>query len=103
LLKNNLKLYFVGYKKILIGAGETESAKDIEVEIIDLESSSSNCSNLKDFPKATHGAISGLDFNDNPVICGGYGNRYKQECFKKLLRRQTKRPLGCIITHNNFF
>jgi len=81
LLKNNLKLYFVGYKKLLVGAGETESAKDIEVEIIDLESSSSNCSNLKDFPKATHGAISGLDFNDNPVICGGYGNRYKQECF----------------------
>jgi len=37
----------------------------------------SNCSNLKDFPASTYGAISGLDFNDNPVICGG---AYTQEC-----------------------
>jgi len=42
-----------------------------------LESSLSNCSNLKDFPASTYGAISGLDFNDNPVICGG---AYTQEC-----------------------
>jgi hypothetical protein len=43
-----------------------------------LESSLSNCSNLKDFPESTYAAIGGLEFNDNPVICGGV---YKQECF----------------------
>jgi len=47
-----------------------------------LESSLSNCSNLKDFPESTYTAIGGLDFNDNPVICGGYTSpNYKRECF----------------------
>ena len=70
--------FYLGHTKLLVGVGITESGKGTEVEIIDLETSLSNCSNLKDFPQSTYRAIGGLEFNDNPVICGGV---YTQECF----------------------
>lgn len=69
---------YLGYTKLLVGVGATISGKYTNVELIDLESSASNCSSLKDFPQYTAGAIGGLDFSDSPVICGG---GYKQECF----------------------
>jgi hypothetical protein len=68
------KKFDLGYTKLLVGTGYTYK----EVEIVDLESSISNCSNLKDFPESTNSAVGGLEFNENPIICGG---AYKQECF----------------------
>ena len=50
-----------------------------------MESSASNCSNLKNFPESTSTAIGGLEFNDNPVICGGFTYpETKKECFSWL-------------------
>ncbi len=74
------KFYDIGYTKLLVGGGDTQGGTDgaIKIEIVDLESSTSNCSSLEDFPEPTNGAIGGLEFDDNPVICGG---AYKQECF----------------------
>lgn len=46
--------------------------KGNEVEIIDLKSSASSSSYLNGFPvTGMSGAIGGLDFNDDPLICGG--------------------------------
>jgi hypothetical protein len=62
----------LGFTKLLVGVGRTEGGKlTAEVEIIDLESSLSNCSNLEDFPWPIDMAVGGLEFNDNPIICGG--------------------------------
>jgi hypothetical protein len=72
-----------GFTKLLVGVGATKSGKNREVEIIDLESSLSYCSNLDNFPEPTIWGIGGLEFNDNPIICGGrrsYDN-YTRECY----------------------
>ncbi len=60
-----------GYTKLLVAVGITESENHNEVEIIDLESSNSNCLNLKDYPHPTVGAVGNLDLFGSPVICGG--------------------------------
>ncbi len=65
-----------------MGVGFTLDGKRNSIEIIDLESSTSVCSNLKDFPEPTHGAIGGLAFNNNPLICGGYKtDGIAEDCF----------------------
>ena len=66
-----------GYTKLLVGLGFTESIINVDIEIIDLESSASNCSNLENFTEPTFAPFGGLEFNDNPFICGGYSN----DCF----------------------
>lgn len=69
----------------MVGVGRSENNKWTEVEIVDLESSATNCLSLEDFPKPRYGAIGGLDFNDNPLICGGLESNdikdSKQDCF----------------------
>ena len=64
---------------MLVGVGYPST----EIEIIDLESSASTCSNLKDFPEETIGPIGGLELDNNPVICGGFDSSGmpKQDCF----------------------
>ncbi len=42
-------------------------------EVFDLNSASSTCKNLPDFPEKVLGAIEGLRINGNPIICGGEG------------------------------
>ena len=42
------------------------------VEVIDLEFSSSSCKNLKDYPLKLELASVGLLPDDSPLICGGY-------------------------------
>ncbi len=75
-LFKSLKI-FKGYTKLLVGVGSTEeSEKRTEVEIIDLETSSSSCSDLRNFSHAAITAIGGLEFNNNPFICGGYFKKY---------------------------
>ncbi len=76
-------IFSLGFTKLLVAVGKTESGKNNEVEIIDLETSLSNCSSLEDFPLPTYAAIGGLEFNNNPAICGGRRsyNNYSRECF----------------------
>ena len=49
-----------------------------DVEIIDMASSEANCSKFESFPYNVSGAVSGLDFNNRPFICGG---KYLKECY----------------------
>jgi hypothetical protein len=65
------------YTKILVGIGTIKSGEKNEVEIIDLEWSASHCSNLEDFP-GDIGEMGGLEFSNNPLICGGY---QQNKCF----------------------
>ena len=39
--------------------------------------------NLEDFPQPSATGIGGLEFNNNPLICGGYNEKYEyqRECF----------------------
>ncbi len=42
-----------------------------DIEVIDLESPSTTCSNLPSFPSQIHGGIGGLQ-DEEPLICGGF-------------------------------
>jgi hypothetical protein len=64
--------------KILVGGGSTSAGVTNEVEIIDLETSSTICQNVEDFPTAFYGAIGGLAVEDKPLVCGG--NPLTNEC-----------------------
>jgi hypothetical protein len=57
----------------MVATGYSTSSGIISnVEVIDLEISSSSCKNLKDYPlKITEGGI-GLLLDDSPLICGGF-------------------------------
>ena len=56
---------------MLVGVG-FDSVELDEIEIIDLQSKDTKCDNMAKFPVRTLGAIGGLDYNDNPLICGGW-------------------------------
>ena len=69
----NLK-YLSALTKILVGVGKGTDS----IEIIDLESPDTNCSNLANFPIMVEGSIGGLWTNNTPIICGG-DNYFDQE------------------------
>ena len=70
---------FSGFTKILVVGGYTTSVQTFpDVEIIDMASSEANCSKFESFPYNVSGAVSGLDFNNRPFICGG---KYLKECY----------------------
>jgi hypothetical protein len=51
-------------------------------EIIDLESLATSCRNLPDLPTVVYKAIGGLGLNKNPIICGGFHNKYlSKNCY----------------------
>ncbi len=60
------------------GAVATDS-----VEIIDLESSSTNCSSIPAFPYIVYAPFGGLSFQKSPMICGGSSSStlYENRCF----------------------
>jgi hypothetical protein len=61
---------FKGFSKLLICGGD-----NIETcEVINLASSASTCKNTPSFPAEVFGAIGGLGFKENPIICGGLQN-----------------------------
>jgi hypothetical protein len=73
-------IFYIGYTKLFVGVGFTAGITNVET--INLETKVSNCSNLKSFPDYLVGAIGGLEFSDNPFICGGCVlSEYKQNCF----------------------
>jgi hypothetical protein len=55
--------------------GNTTTNYTDHVEIIDLESSSSTCTILPNFPYQTRAPIGGVIQGRSPLICGGYGNK----------------------------
>jgi hypothetical protein len=58
--------------KLLVGVGSAIGKRRIDtIEIIDLESVSTNCKNFANFPLKLSGSFGGLGFQDKPVICGG--------------------------------
>jgi hypothetical protein len=51
-------------------------------EIINLESSATTCKNPPNFPATVYGAIGGLRFKENPIICGGTQNgSHSNKCY----------------------
>ena len=71
--------YFPGFTKLLVVGGLTPSGRTNEVEVIDLEISSTTCENVANFPFALSGAVGGLKDVSNPLICGGYP--YNKDCY----------------------
>ncbi len=54
------------------------------MEVIDLEYSDTTCQQLANYPREVEGPIGGLDFLDNPLVCGGAGQHvttFYSECF----------------------
>ena len=58
-----------GLSKALICGGIVDIC-----EVIDLESSTKTCKHLPSFPAGFEAAIGGLNFKENPIICGGFQN-----------------------------
>jgi N-acetylneuraminic acid mutarotase len=63
--------------------GKAATGATDSVEIIDLESPTTTCRILPDFPTNVTGAIGGLGFQDNPIICGGLNasTSYTNKCY----------------------
>jgi len=67
----------------LISSGNTATEITNDVEVIDLDSSETNCGKLKMFPSFISGPIGGLDLERRPLICGGYDffDETNKNCF----------------------
>lgn len=81
---SNIKtLLFLGYSKLFIGPGFNAGEYFNTVEVIDLEYSSTSCQQLANYPHSVEGSIGGLDFSNNPLICGGKERpfAYYSDCF----------------------
>ncbi len=63
---------FKGLSKLLICGGNYPYIDTCEV--INLASSASTCKNPPNFPATVCGAIGGLGFKGNPIVCGGRQN-----------------------------
>ncbi len=63
--------------------GNTTSNFTDNVEIVDLESSSSSCIILPNFPYQAIAPLGGLIQGKNPLICGGYDGTaaYENKCY----------------------
>jgi hypothetical protein len=70
---------FKGFSKLLICGGYS----NIDTcEVINLASSASSCKNPPNFPAKVYGAIGGLKFKENPIICGGeHNNDESNKCY----------------------
>ncbi len=58
-----------------------DSGNTSTVEIIDLETSASTCSDLPNFPFTSRDSIFGLNFQDNPMMCGSNDPVNNTDCF----------------------
>ena len=58
----------------MAGGGDTAIGLTKNVEIIDLETTKSNCPNLPFLPKAGYGQMGHFVYKSNPLVCGGYYN-----------------------------
>jgi hypothetical protein len=53
-----------GYSKLLVGLGQTASGLSADVEIVDLDMSSTSCKKFQEYPLRLEGAIGGLSFDE---------------------------------------
>ena len=74
-----LKLLLGDYK-ILIAAGDTATGKTNSVEIIDLETTRSNCSNFPLLPRTGYALSGYFGYNNSPLVCGGIYYKYASYC-----------------------
>ena len=51
------------------------------VNVVDLESTSTNCSTVAAFPSRSYGSFGGLGFDSGPIVCGGYYTTFSSKCF----------------------
>ncbi len=73
-------VFLKGFSKLLICGGNNPGIDTCEV--INLESSATTCKDLPNFPATFYGAIGGLGFNENPIICGGnHDNNFSNRCY----------------------
>ena len=77
-------LLFSGFTKLLVASGYASTQATRNVEIIDLEISSSSCHNLPNLPRRLAQGAGELLPDDSPVICGEnhcyhYGNNEWQD------------------------
>ncbi len=56
----------------MITSGNTAIGVSDSVEIIDLETSKSNCPNFPPLPLGVTGASGFFVDNDHPIVCGGF-------------------------------
>jgi hypothetical protein len=70
----NIFILYKGFSKLLICGGLYPSIANCEV--IDLDSTATTCKNLSNFLASGYGAIGGLGFKENPIICGGVQNGF---------------------------
>ena len=69
-----------GYFKVMVAAGmQTGAVATDSIEIIDLESSATNCSSIPVFPFIVYAPFGGLSFQNVPFICGGTSSSYLYE------------------------
>jgi hypothetical protein len=91
---------FSGYTKILVGLGATTSGSTNNFEVIDLESTTSKCSQVTPYPVALHGSMGGIGMNEKPIVCGGYGSSaHHSECYKLDKIWQTSISLKATIAY----
>ncbi len=64
---------FLEYNKLLVGPAFSNINLDVEakLEFIDLKSESTICPPVADFPAKVASALAGLNYDNEPVICGG--------------------------------
>ncbi len=74
-------MLFSGYTKILVGLGSTKSGRTNNFEVIDLESTTSKCSQVPPYPLAIEGAMGGIGINEKPIVCGGYSSTFHNNCY----------------------
>jgi hypothetical protein len=73
-------ILFKGFSKLLICGGYEPYTESCEV--INLASSASTCKNSPNFPAKVYLAIGGLEFKENPILCGGSQNQYSfNKCY----------------------
>ncbi len=69
---------FKGFSKLLICGGVNTDT----CEVLNLASSTSTCKNPPNLPATVYGAIGGLGFIGNPILCGGAQNdAYSNKCY----------------------
>jgi hypothetical protein len=87
------KILFSGMSKLLVGLGRIKERTDT-FEIVDLDSASTTCSNLPNFPQELQGSFGGIGFHDQPIICGGTDSNwtFSNKCFSLEGNKWTPSP-----------
>lgn len=70
---------FIGMTKLLIGVGIGAIGSLDDFEVIDIDSSSTTCEKIANYPNPVYSAVGALGPNDQPLICGGVP--HNKECY----------------------